>query len=133
MDEITARRKEHVVATWVPGNRPADAVVDVVLMATVPLLVLCSLLLQAAYPPTQWFMKFGGVIVAIGILLEYRHARFATAATVASIKWASGVGGPTIFEQSDFRKFAGYFSHTCVVAGTVIAGFGDVVLGWPHF
>lgn len=133
MDDIATRKKRPVVANWVSGNRSVNAAVDAVFMATAPLLIVSSLLLQAAYPSIQWFMRSGAVITAIGILLEYRHARFVAAATEASITWASGVGGPTIFGQSGFRKFAGYFAHTCVIAGTTIAGFGDLALSWLHF
>jgi len=83
--------------------------------------------MQQAQPETNWFMRSGAVIVLIGAVLEYRHNGFLRRSDTESIKWASGMGGSIIFEQPAFRKILGYLAHVCVIVGTFIAAYGDLI------
>lgn len=114
-----------VKPNWLPANQLKHVVIDVVLIATVILLVGASIFLQTILPEDNWFMRSGAVMALIGAVLEYRHGNFQRSFDMASIKWASGVGGPVIFEPRLIRVVIGYLAHVLVVVGTLIAAYGD--------
>ena len=118
---------ERPVVSWLPGNKPRDAALDIVLLLLLTFVLVISATLQGAQPETNWFMRSGAIMVLVGAVLEYRHNGFLRKADTESIKWASGVGGPVIFEQPTFRKVLGYLAHVCVVVGTFVAAYGDLI------
>lgn len=118
----------HVVVVWIPGNKIREAIPDAIVLTGIVLVVSASLWLQSVDPQSNWFMRSGAVVVLLGVVLEYRHSGFESFASAKSIEWACGVGGPTVFELSHLRKSIGYAAHTCVVIGTFIAAYGDLLL-----
>ncbi|MET3514682.1 hypothetical protein ABIC63_002461 [Pseudacidovorax sp. 1753] len=118
----------HVVVAWIPGNKVREAIPDAIVLVGICLVVSASLWLQSIDPQSNWFTRSGAVVVLLGAVLEYRHNNFASFASAKSIEWASGIGGPTVFELSRLRKGIGYIAHTCIVVGTFIAAYGDLIL-----
>lgn len=118
----------HVVVAWIPGNKVREAIPDAIVLVGIGSVVCVSLLLQSIDPQTNWFSRSGALVVLLGAVLEYRHNNFASFASSKSIEWASGIGGPTVFELSSLRKSIGYIAHTCIVVGTFIAAYGDLIL-----
>ncbi len=117
----------HIVVPWILGNKIGEAIPDAILLVGVVLVVSASLWLQSVDPQSNWFMRSGGMVVLLGAILEYRHVTFVSLASAKSIEWASGVGGPTVFELSRLRRTIGYVAHACVVVGTFIATYGDLI------
>lgn len=118
---------ERPVVSWLPGNKLRDAALDLALILLLTIVLITSVILQSVQPDANWFMRSGAIMVLVGAVMEYRHNGFLRRADTESIKWASGVGGPVIFEQPGFRKVLGYLAHVCVVVGTFIAAYGDLV------
>jgi hypothetical protein len=125
---MTQNDDSHVVVTWIPGNKVHEAIPDAIVLVGIGLVVSASLWLQSIDPQSNWFTRSGAVVVLLGAVLEYRHNNFASFASSKSIEWASGVGGPTVFELSRLRKSIGYTAHACIVVGTFIAAYGDLIL-----
>lgn len=119
---------EYVKAKWLPANQLKSAVVDIFLVLLASFVVGLSLLMQSIDSATNWFLRSGAVVVLIGAVMEFRHNAFQHSIDMTSIRWASGVGGPVIFEPSHLRRILGYIAHLFVVIGTFIAAYGDLLL-----
>ena len=120
---------EYVKAKWLEANQLKNAIPDVSLVLLTALLVGSSLFMQSIDPSTNWFMRSGAIMVLFGAMMEYRHNNFQHTIDMTSVRWASGVGGPVIFEPSHLRSLLGYIAHSFVIIGTVIAAYGDLILG----
>jgi hypothetical protein len=119
---------QYVKATWLEANKLKNAITDVFFIFLVTAVVIASLFMQSIDPATNWFMRSGAIVVLVGAVMEYRHNEFQHSIDTTSIKWASGMGAPVIFQPSHLRKALGYIAHIFVVVGTFIAAYGDLIL-----
>lgn len=118
--------RDKIVVTWLRGNRPTEAVPDLLIVLLCVVVVGGSVWLSWLGSSVEWVSRSGSIIALAGAILEYRNANYLKIAMEESIRWASGVGGPVIFEWAWYRRLSRYVAHTLVVAGTLIWGYGDV-------
>ena len=131
MKSSQSKNKPHS-PRWLPGNRPRDMAIDATIVLITITLVLIGFLMQRNDPTFNWLMRFSAVASALCVILEYRQASFASKANTISIEWASGIGGPHIFEISLARKIIAYLAHVGIVVCTALAGFGDLLFAGPQ-
>lgn len=121
--------RDKTVVTWLKGNRIQEAIPDFLLVALCGGVVAGSIWLSLGDTSEAWVSRSGSVMVLIGAILEYRNANYLKVAMEESIRWASGVGGPVIFEWTWYRRLSRYIAHILVIAGTLLWGYGDVWIG----
>lgn len=121
--------RDKTVVAWLRGNRAAEAIPDLLLVLLCGVVVGGSVWLSWHGSSVEWVSRSGSVMVLVGATLEYRNANYLKIAMEESIRWASGVGGPVIFEWAWYRRLSRYVAHTLVVAGTLLWGYGDVWIG----
>ena len=119
-------RNKHT-ADWMNGNKITHSIIDFILIIVALVVVITSIFGAFGSPVSDWFSRSGSVLVLIGAVLEYRYNRFSQIAIEESIRWASGVGGPTVFVfvLAWHRVVVKYIAHTFIVCGTLIWGYGN--------
>ena len=119
---------QYVAAKWLPANQLRNALFEILLAVVAVVVVAISIFLQAASPERDWFRCSWAIVVLVGAIMEYRHNKLMHSIDIESIKWASGVGDPTVFQPNFLRKVVGYIAHVFVIVGTFMAAYGDLIV-----
>ena len=103
------------------------------MLAFALLSALCGLYLGVSCE-YKWFGNFGALIVLFGVASEYSLMQLELKALYASLTGQGkpmdgGQGIPDLRPKGLHRKLV-LVSHTMVVSGTLVWGFGEWFLGW---
>ncbi len=100
---------------------------EVVLLSIAFVWVLFSYFFPFTNEETMWFARSGSIMVGISVIVEFRltvrhKKRINTSLFMAS----TGVGTTT--RSTKEQKLIGNIAHFFIISGTIIWGYGDLII-----
>jgi len=86
-------------------------------------------LLLGWHKESEWFSRFGSLVVLFGVITEYQVGRLPFIRPVKQLSFASSTAKETIKKKPLINDFSvAMIGHILAIGGTLIWGFGDVAI-----
>ncbi len=102
---------------------------DITYLAGAYLVVFGSLLFSINGHDLLWFSRSGSIMVLFAAIIEYQNLKLQQAINEKATEGAGALrGGVGPLSQPRFRQLLSKFTHLTVGLGTVIWGYGDLLV-----
>ncbi|WP_460528736.1 hypothetical protein [Chitinimonas naiadis] len=101
--------------------------IEVLLLALAATSVLLSAIAATYWPEKMLFARSGALLVLLPAIVDYRLGSLMKA-EISRASIVAALGYPTPVSLTTGQQWIGRFSHTFIVVGTLIWGYGDLIL-----
>lgn len=94
--------------------------------------MISSIIIDIYYPGTSWFGRSGALLVLFGALLELRQFKHQSAYNIAFQNTLISNGFISPIQPTQLMgsyKVVRIYTHSQIIIGTIIWGYGDLVIG----
>lgn len=107
------------------GRTAADAV-WLLLAYTI---AIASFALSNVDPDADWFRRSGSIMILLAVIVEYQNATLQQRINEKATLGSGTVGGGVApLDQPHYRRWLVNIAHFTIIVGTMIAGYGDILI-----